>query len=208
MAENSLKLLETGPKASEKALVLAHGAGAGMRSPFMEFFAEGLGAHGIAVYRFEFPYMREMAASGRRRPPDREPALRHCWTEVIERLEGRRLIIGGKSLGGRIASLIADDCGAAGLVCLGYPFHPPGRPEKTRTDHLGRLRTPTLICQGCRDPFGTFEQVNAYRLSAAITIQWIADGNHSLEPRRASDRTTEENWNEAMKRIAKFARSV
>jgi predicted alpha/beta-hydrolase family hydrolase len=203
-----LEFLETGPKTSEKALVLAHGAGAGMRSSFMESFAEGLGARGIAVYRFEFPYMREMAASGRRRPPDREPVLRQCWTKVIARLDGRRLVIGGKSLGGRIASLIADDSGAAGLVCLGYPFHPPGRPDRTRTDHLAQLRTPTLICQGCRDPFGTFDEVSAYQLSSAITIQWLADGNHSLEPRRASGRTAEQNWSEAMDRIAEFARSV
>lgn len=205
MTDYPLEFLTTGPKASEKALLLAHGAGAGMRSPFMQFFAEGLGARGIAVYRFEFPYMREMTATGRRRPPDREPALRQCWTEAIARLEGRRPLIGGKSLGGRIASLVADDAGAAGLVCLGYPFHPPGKPERTRTAHLARLRTPTLICQGCRDPFGTFEDVSAYDLSPAIEILWLADGNHSLEPRRASGRTAAQNWQEAINRIAEFS---
>ncbi len=208
MPDYPFEFLATGPEASEKALLLAHGAGAGMRSPFMESFAKGLGARGIAVYRFEFPYMREMTASGRRRPPDREPALRQCWNEAIARLADRRLIIGGKSLGGRIASLIADDSGAAGLICLGYPFHPPGKPERTRTDHLACLQTQTLICQGCRDPFGTYDDVSAYRLSPAIKILWLADGNHSLEPRRASGRTAEQNWNEAMDRIAEFSHYV
>jgi predicted alpha/beta-hydrolase family hydrolase len=209
MADRALKLLWLGPSASDEgALVLAHGAGAGMHSPFMEAFAEGLAERGIAVCRFEFPYMREMAASGRRRPPDPEPVLRRCWSEVVHRMDGRPLIIGGKSLGGRIASLIADGSGAAGLVCLGYPFHPPARPDRTRTAHLAELRTPALICQGTRDPFGSFTEVGGYDLSSAITIHWLADGDHSLKPRRASGRTAGDNWSEAIDRIASFARSA
>jgi len=101
--------------------------------------------------------------------------------------------------------MIADSSDVVGLVCLGYPFHPPGKPEKTRTDHLETLQTPTLICQGTRDPFGTPEDVAAYRLSPTIRIHWLEDGNHSLEPRRASGRTTQENWDEAMDSIAEFA---
>ena len=204
MTDRDVELLRSGP-AGVGTLVLAHGAGAGMRSPFMEAFAEGLAARGIAVCRFDFPYMREMTASGRRRPPDPEPALRQCWTEVIGRLQDRPLIIGGKSLGGRIASLIADGSGAAGLVCLGYPFHPPGRTDRTRTAHLAGLRTPTLICQGTRDPFGSFTEVGGFELSAAVAIHWLEDGDHNLKPRRKSGRTAEANWNEAMDRIACFA---
>ena len=204
MTGRDMELLRSGP-AGIGTLVLAHGAGAGMRSPFMEAFAEGLATRGIAVCRFEFPYMREMSASGRRRPPDPEPALRHSWSEVIRRLRDRPLIIGGKSLGGRITSLIADGSGAAGLVCLGYPFHPPGRTDRTRTAHLAHLRAPTLICQGTRDPFGSFTEVNGYDLSAAVAIHWLEDGDHSLKPRRKSGRTAEANWNEAMDRIACFA---
>ena len=209
MADRALELLWSGPSAAgHRALVLAHGAGAGMRSPFMEAFAEGLAERGISVCRFEFPYMRETTASGRRRPPNPEPVLRHCWTEVIRRMDGRPFVIGGKSLGGRIASLVADGSGAAGLVCLGYPFHPPARPDRTRTAHLAVLRTPALICQGTRDPFGSFTEVGGYDLSPAITIHWLADGDHSLKPRRASGRTAEDNWSEAMERIAGFVRAV
>lgn len=208
MAGGMLELLRSGPPGDDGALVLAHGAGAGMRSPFMEAFAEGLGARGIAVYRFEFPYMRERTASGSRRPPNPERVLRQCWTEVIARLTDRPLIIGGKSLGGRIASLIADEYAAAGLICLGYPFHPPGRPERTRTAHLADLRTPTLICQGTRDPFGSFAEIGGYRLSPAITVQWLEDGNHSLEPRRSSGRTIAGNRNDAMDRITEFTRAA
>ena len=209
MADRAPELLWSGPSAAgDGALVLAHGAGAGMRSPFMEAFAAGLAERGIAVCRFEFPYMREMAASGRRRPPDPEPVLRRCWTEVVRRMDDRPLTIGGKSLGGRIASLIADGSGAAGLVCLGYPFHPPARPDRTRTAHLAGLRTPALFCQGTRDPFGSFTEVGGYDLSPAIALHWLTDGDHSLKPRRKSRRTIEENWREAMDRIADFARNA
>ena len=99
-----------------------------------------------------------------------------------------RLVIGGKSMGGRVASMVADELHAAGavagLLCLGYPFHPPGRPEQLRTAHLERLATPALICQGTRDPFGTREEVAGYALSARIEILWLEDGDHDLRPRK------------------------
>ncbi len=202
------ELLRTGPASAAHTILLAHGAGAGVRSPFMTSFAEGLASRGIAVCRFEFPYMQEMSVSGRRLPPNREPVLRQHWQEVIAQFEGKRLLIGGKSLGGRIASLVADDCGVAGLVCLGYPFHPPGRPERTRTAHLADLRTPTLICQGARDPFGNASEVGAYQLSPKIALHWLDDGDHSFVPRRASGRTAAQNWSEAMDHISEFAQSV
>jgi predicted alpha/beta-hydrolase family hydrolase len=209
MAARELELLLSGPSGGgDGILVLAHGAGAGMRSPFMEAFANGLAARGIAVCRFEFPYMRKMTATGGRRPPNPAPMLRECWAEVIDRMTERPFIVGGKSLGGRVASLIADESRAAGLVCLGYPFHPPGKPEHTRTAHLARLRTPTLICQGTRDPFGSFAEVGGYDLSPAITIHWLEDGDHSLAPRRRSGLTAEGNWSEAMDRIVGFAQTV
>jgi hypothetical protein len=203
-----IELVRTGPESGPGAIALAHGAGAGMSSPFMAAFAEGLAERGITVYRFEFPYMQEATASGRRRPPDREPVLLQCWMEVVGHLRGRPLVIGGKSLGGRIASMVADESGVSGLVCLGYPFHPPGRPERLRTAHLLTLRTPALICQGTRDPFGSLEEVSNYGLPSTIAVQWLADGNHSLEPRRSSGRTAAANWNEAMGRIAGFAHAV
>jgi len=208
MTAEPAEILRSGPDSTEKALVLAHGAGAGMRSPFMESFATGLAARGVTVFRFEFPYMREIGATGRRRPPNPLAVLEAAWRGLIAELSPRRLIIGGKSMGGRVASLVADDSNAAGLVCLGYPFHPPGKPEKLRTAHLATLRTPALICQGTRDPFGTRADVAAYTLSPAIQMLWLEDGNHSLEPRRASGLTAEDNWNRAMDRIAGFVSNL
>jgi predicted alpha/beta-hydrolase family hydrolase len=144
-----------GPAAGP-AVALAHGAGAPMDSPFMNTIAAGLGAAGIRVARFEFPYMRRPRETGERRPPDREPALRQAWLEAIAALGGaERLVIGGKSMGGRMASLVADEAAVRGLVCLGYPFHPPGQPDRLRTAHLRELRTPTLIVQGTRDALGS-----------------------------------------------------
>ena len=208
MAEKASEILRSGLEPSDKALVLAHGAGAGMRSPFMNSFAVGLAARGLTVYRFEFPYMQEIMATGRRRPPDSAAVLERSWKEAIGRLALPRPVIGGKSMGGRVASLVADACAVAGLVCLGYPFHPPGKPDRTRTEHLAMLKTPTLICQGTRDPFGSRGDVASYRLSSAIELCWLEDGNRNLEPRRASGRTAQENWEEAMDRIAKFVRSL
>ena len=118
------------------------------------------------------------------------------------------LVIGGKSMGGRMASLIAEEAGVRGLVCLGYPFHPPGRPEKTRTAHLAGLATPTLIVQGSRDPLGNRMAVAAYRLSPAISIHWMADGNHDLVPRKASGRSPEENWAEAIRAVGAFLKKL
>lgn len=206
MTADAPNLCWTGRDNAAATLVLAHGAGAGMNSPFMEAFADGLADRSIAIARFEFPYMQEMSASGRRRPPNPGKILEQYWRDVIAAVGP--CAIGGKSLGGRIASLVADDCGVAGLVCLGYPFHPPGKPEKTRTEHLKTLKTPALICQGVRDPFGTREDVRSYRLSPAIEIFWLEDGNHSLEPRRASGLTAEFNWNAAMDRISTFLKDL
>jgi len=122
-------LLIDGPKNATATVVLAHGAGAMMDSPFMNTIAEGLAKTGIRVVRFEFPYMRARREGGRRGAPDREAVLLDAWREMASRLGGGgRLVIGGKSMGGRIASMVADELGARGLVCLGYPFHPPGRP--------------------------------------------------------------------------------
>lgn len=152
----------------------------------MERIAAGVAADGIRVVRFEFPYMAARR-EGRRPGPDREAVLRSSWTNVIEALgKPERTVIGGKSMGGRYASMVADEAGVAGVVCLGYPFHPPGRPERVRTAHLEQQRTPTLILQGQRDTMGTREDVSGYRLSSAVRVQWLPDGDHSLKPRKAS----------------------
>jgi predicted alpha/beta-hydrolase family hydrolase len=201
-------LLFDGPDDSANVVVLAHGAGAPMDSPFLNRFAKGLAARGLRVARFEFPYMQARRAEGRRGAPDRQPVLCEAWLSIIERLGGgSRVVIGGKSLGGRIASLVADEAGARGLLCLGYPFHPPGRPDRLRTKHLETLRTPALILQGTRDPFGSPEDVASYRLSQAIRVRWIPDGDHSFKPRASSGRTEAQNLEEAICAAADFCQN-
>jgi predicted alpha/beta-hydrolase family hydrolase len=201
-------LLFDGPE-SGPVIVLAHGAGAPMDSPFLDILARDLGAAGLRVARFEFPYMRRLREKGEKRPPDREPALRQAWLDVIAHLGGgERLVIGGKSMGGRMASLVADEAGVRGLVCLGYPFHPPGQLEKLRTAHLKDLRTPALIVQGTRDPFGTREEVAGYELSPKIRIAWMEDGDHSLKPRKSSGRTEAGNLAAAVEEVAGFVAAL
>jgi len=190
-------------------LALAHGAGAPMDSPFMAAIAQGMAARGIRTARFEFPYMQQRRVDGKNRPPNRQPALLASWREAIAALGGgANLVIGGKSLGGRMASLIADEAGVRGLICLGYPFHPPGKPEKLRTEHLAALRTPALILQGERDSFGNHTEVPGYALAPSIRFHWLADGDHSLKPRKKSGRTEAENLDEACDAAAEFIRGL
>jgi len=186
-----------------ETVVLAHGAGAPMDSPFLEHVAAGLAARGLRVVRFEFPYMHARRAD-RRPPPDREPVLLDRWRAVLAELGGRPPVIGGKSLGGRMASLLADEVGARGLVCLGYPFHPPGKPQRLRVAHLESLRTPTLVVQGTRDALGSREEVASYRLSRSIRVHWVGDGDHSLKPRARSGRSERQNLDEAVDAVAQF----
>lgn len=198
-------LLFTGPEGPGPTVVLAHGAGASMDSPFMEEVARGLAAAGHRVARFEFPYMRRRREGGGRRPPDRGPVLEETWERVVAALGGGEgVVVGGKSMGGRIASVVADRVGARGLVCLGYPFHPPGKPERLRTAHLRELLTPALFLQGTRDPFGTREEVPGYALPPSIRMVWLPDGDHSFKPRKASGHTHEENLAAAVEAISGF----
>lgn len=201
------ELLIDGPD-SEVTIILAHGAGAAMDTPFMTAFAEGLAAKDQRVVRFEFPYMVERRRTGRKRPPDREPKLREAWLKVIDATRTETLIIGGKSMGGRIASLIADDVGAAGLVCLGYPFHPVGKPDRLRIEHLRMLQTPALIVQGERDSFGNRTEVAGYQLPNTIAVHWLKDGDHSFKPRKASGRTEEQNLAEGIEAVGAFVAGV
>jgi len=153
--------------------------------------------------------MRRRRDEGGRRPPDRPAVLENSFRSVVERLgPARRLVIGGKSLGGRMASTIADDVGARGLVCLGYPFHPPGKPDRLRTAHLAGLTTPTLFVQGTRDALGNREEIGGYELSPAIRVAFLEDGDHSFKPRVRSGRSLEQNLDEAVEAVAAFVRSL
>jgi predicted alpha/beta-hydrolase family hydrolase len=199
-----LKLLHTGAKSAKLTVALAHGAGAPMDTPFMTFFAEGLAKRGFKVARFEFPYMAARRTEGKKKPPDRQPVLLDTWRAVIEEIGADNLVIGGKSMGGRMASLIADEAKVRGLLCLGYPFYGAGRKDKPRTEHLKTLKTPTLICQGTRDPMGDHESVTALTLSKKIRLHWAPDGDHDLKPRKASGHTHDQNLTAALDAAAAF----
>ena len=198
-----------GPKTAAKSFLFAHGAGAPMDSAFMNRVAQGVAASGIRVVRFEFPYMQRRRDAGKRGAPDRPEVLMQSFRDAIDQTGGgKRIVIGGKSMGGRIASMVADEALVLGLVCLGYPFHPPGQPEKTRTTHLESLQTPTLILQGTRDSFGSPDDVRRYKLSRSIRIEWIEDGDHSFKPRARSGRTEADSLQAAIDLVAEFIGSL
>ena len=196
-------------KAEHGRLLLAHGAGAGLGSDYMQFFARGIAAAGIECILFNFPYMTLMQETGKRRPPDRAPKLLEYFRSLISTLGERDcrqnvpFLIGGKSMGGRMASmLIAEDPALAdGLVLLGYPFHPPGKPEKLRTAHLKDIKAPTLLIQGERDTFGGREFLEKLSLPDTFETHLSPDGDHSFKPRKASGFTQEENWAAAVQLI-------
>jgi predicted alpha/beta-hydrolase family hydrolase len=184
----SLDLLRTGPTDGPR-LVLAHGAGAAMDSDWMNRICDLLAAREIGTVRFEFGYMAARRTGGRKPPPKAETLVGE-YRAVLSALEaGLPPVIGGKSMGGRVASLVAEEAWRAGqvsgLACLGYPFHPPEKPTQLRTAHLADLTVPTLICQGTRDPFGTRDEVPGYALPREIELSWIVDGDHDLKPRKS-----------------------
>jgi uncharacterized protein len=207
------KLLTAGPATAPARLLCAHGAGAGMQTPFLETISALLAEREVAVFRFEFAYMAARRESGSKKPPPRAEKLVDEYRTAVAALpEGQRPLIGGKSMGGRVASLIADELFAqgtiAGLVCLGYPFHPPNRPEHLRTAHLEGLQCPALIIQGDRDPFGPRHEVEALKLSPAIRFHWAGDGDHDLGPRGASGFTRKGNLAAAADAIVTFAQGL
>lgn len=185
-----MDFLFDGPKDAATTILLAHGAGAPMDSASMNAIAAALAGAGFRVARFEFGYMASRRTEAGRKPPPRAETLIDEYKAAVEELGVTGpLVIGGKSMGGRVASMLADELLAggkvAGLLCLGYPFHPPGKPEQLRTKHLAGLKTPALICQGTRDIFGSREEVSGYTLSKKIEILWLEDGDHDLKPRKA-----------------------
>ena len=197
-------LLLDSPKSYTLTVALAHGAGAPMDSEFMAFFATGLATRGYRTVRFEFPYMAERRVNGKKRPPDRQPKLMKSWQTIINEIGPDSLVIGGKSMGGRIATLIADSCNVMGVIALGYPFLSAGKRDKSRLEHLKDILTPTLICQGTRDPMGSFDAISRITLSHRIQYHWSENGDHSLKPGKKSGRTTEQNWMAALNACDNF----
>jgi hypothetical protein len=205
-----MDLLWNGPKSVTSVLILAHGAGADMNHEFMEYFADALSSDTLAVARFNFRYI-----DAGRRSPDKQPVLESTYRDVVEQIvderSPQRLFIGGKSMGGRIGShIVASGTQANGLVYLGYPLHPPGRPERIRDAHLGDIEAPQLFVEGTRDPFCPLETlaevIGKRRLKADVVV--IDDGDHSLKVRKSSGRSTKEAWDEAIAAIAAWIEGI
>lgn len=207
-------MLIDGPDTARATIILAHGAGAPMDTPFMNAIARGLAAADIRVARFEFSYMAKRRDDGKRRGPDRMPVLLARWSEILGDIgkTNTPLFIGGKSMGGRSAAALAaipeHQSGIHGVVCLGYPFHPPGKPEATRLEPLRAAARPTLILQGERDPFGKPEEIAGYELPDPVAIRWIPDGDHSFVPRKRSGHTETANLELAVKAISDFVARI
>lgn len=168
------------------SILLAHGSGAPMDTPFMDKAAEALKESGLRVYRYEFAYMAARRQIGKRPPPSRFEKLQEELALLWESwgVEGPRYV-GGKSLGARVSVSMASRLGASGAVALGYPFHPPGKPENVRMAPFENLTAPVLILQGTRDPFATPEEVAGYCLPAQVKIHWIEGGSHDLSVRKS-----------------------
>lgn len=188
-------------------LILAHGAGAPMDSDFMNAMTQHLLGLDINVVRFEFPYMAQRRLDAVRRPPNTMAVLQAAWQEVYQRVQAQSalpIVIAGKSMGGRVASMLADELQPLALVCLGYPFYPAKKMDKPRTEHLLDLRTPTLIVQGERDALGCRDVVERYNLSSAINIEWMALADHDLKPLQRSGCTHAQYLQQAACRIKDF----
>ncbi|MGL6315889.1 alpha/beta fold hydrolase [Vibrio sp. WXL103] len=186
--------------------IFAHGAGADMTHDFMQSVASQLAEHGVQVMRFNFPYMVKRAEDGKRRPPDRAPKLLEAFTQVIESVAPRKVVIGGKSMGGRMASLLIDHPNVLAVACLGFPFHPPGKPENYKGEHLATLDKPCLILQGERDAFGKREELAEFALSDSVRVHFIADGDHSFKPRKRSGFTEADNLSAAAQHLTAFVK--
>jgi len=199
-------------------VVLGHGAGANQTSGFMRMFAKGLSSRGLDVMTFNFIYMEQ-----ERSVPDQKPKLEACFRAVIatalkqKKLKKNRLVIGGKSMGGRIASQVmageekeafADE--VAGLVFLGYPLHPPGQSLKLRVEHLEHIHKPMLFVQGTRDALGTPEEIRPFikGLRPAAKIHSIEGGDHSFKAPKKFGMPQEEIYETAMNEIVRWAESV
>ncbi|MEM0554317.1 MULTISPECIES: alpha/beta fold hydrolase [Aeromonas] len=189
-------------------ILLAHGAGAGMEHAFLAELSRLLAGPDIEVVRFNFPYMSKRALDGKRRPPDRQPVLLAHWREMVREFAHPRLFLAGKSMGGRMAAEISDEIycemNAAGLLILGYPFHPPARPDRWRGEVLKQIKTPTLLLQGERDTFGSRVELADFPFSSAVLVHWLTDGDHGFKPRKSSGLCEQDNLQQAASRIRQF----
>lgn len=197
-----------GPEDAAATFFFAPGAGANIHSDFMSFVSDGLASAGVRVARFNFLYME-----AGRKSPDRQPILEETYSALIEAIspDGGRVIAGGKSMGGRIASHVASNgVDVDGLVFFGYPLHPPGKPDRLRDEHLYKIDAPMLFVEGTRDPFCPLDTLTAVRskLDAPTEVVVIDDGDHSFKVRKSSGRVTEDAWTEVAERTASWILSA
>jgi uncharacterized protein len=208
-----------GPPQADCHLILTHGAGAPATSPVITTLVEQLNEFGVRTACFEFDYMAARRQGGSKRPPPRVETLTDEFRAIVSEFQASRgdktkskIIIGGKSMGGRVASLIAEDLysqGAiAGWLAIGYPFHPAKHPDRLRTAHLKDMRCTGLIIQGTRDALGNRTEVAGYEISNAVRIRWCEDGDHDLKPRRASGLTHDDTLSMAAEAINDFWQSL
>ncbi|WNC73722.1 hypothetical protein RGQ13_06945 [Thalassotalea psychrophila] len=165
-------------------LIFAHGAGANMDSVFMTEFTQLLNERHINVIRFNFPYMQQRLIDGKRRPPSKMDVLKESYINRIKQHSPELpLFIGGKSMGSRVAAMVADEDKVSGVICIGYPFHPQKKPEKLRLEPLQNTDRPVVIVQGDRDALGNKTEINDYGLANNIHVYFVEDGDHDLKPR-------------------------
>lgn len=204
------ELLIDGPD-DAPTLLLSHGSGAPMDTPFMNEFTAFAVSGGIRVVRFEFAFMAGRRTTGKKPPPPRADKLIPEFMDVIEQISAPAIFIGGKSLGARVATMMAQQCfdegKIAGTVCLGYPYHPPKKPDSMRTAHFANYNCPTLICQGERDPFGTRQEIELYDLPDSFEYHWAPFGNHDMTPLKRSGLTSQDNWANAAAAVAAFMKT-
>lgn len=199
----------------EAVIVLAHGAGAPADSPFMQMLAESLQKYGVPSVRFEFPYMQKRRVDGKKRPPDRQPVLLEffsCIVDQVRRDQGPdcRILVGGKSMGGRMASILASQRdGIDGVVCYGYPFHPPGKPDRWRTGHFPDIRCPVSIFQGTRDPFGKPHELEQQgEVLQAVQLHWLEGGDHDFRPLARQSWSQQDLVDEAARKTREFVDAI
>ncbi|NYS59958.1 alpha/beta fold hydrolase [Vreelandella salicampi] len=191
-------------------LLFAHGAGAGQDSAFMRQFVTSLARCGVQVLTLDFSYMQQMHESGRRRPPPKVDKLVDelaQWCRFVEQVLPSPLWVGGKSMGGRVASMLATQQSVAGVIVAGYPFHPARTPEKRRLAHWPQVACPALIIQGERDPLGTRQEVEGYTLPANVNVEWLTEGDHDFKPRRSTGLSQQVLIDEAALLAASFVRA-
>ena len=205
-----------GPKrGADRAVLLAHGAGADMNAAALTVVADALADAKIPSLRFNFPY-NQVGRRAPDRPPVLDAAVRDAAAELalVARVPMDRLVLGGRSMGGRICSLVAGDAvdpvPALGLALLGYPLHPPGKPETLRVEHFKRLTMPVLFASGTRDAFGTPAELkrHAKMVKGPVTFHWIETGDHGFKPLKASGLNADDALRGVAEAVVGFVRSL